>query len=249
MDKPRTTPKDFFLWAGAIVSLYASISAFLGLIFDYINYSFPNVLQGYYTDPYQSGISYEMASLIVMFPIFFMLMRFIHRDIAHDATRRDIWVRRWALVLTLFIAGVTMAIDLIVLLNTFLRGETLTTPFLLKIALIFLVAAGVGMHFIADLRGYWEEFPERARRVGYGVVVLALITVGAGFFIVGTPMQARACAPRLGARDRPGKYSVASVVLLATKRQTAFRLSPNLTTLSPTTACLPTRKTRRHIAM
>ncbi|HUD02599.1 MAG TPA: DUF5671 domain-containing protein [Candidatus Paceibacterota bacterium] len=191
MDKPRTTPKDFFLWAGAIISLYASIFAFLGLVFDYINYAFPNPLQSYYTDPYQSGISYEMASLIVMFPIFFMLMRFIHRDIAHDATRRDVWVRRWALVFTLFIAGITMAVDLIVLLTTFLSGETLTEPFLFKVVLVFLVSAGVCMHFIADLWGYWGEFPERLRRVGYGAILLALITIGAGFFIVGTPMQAR----------------------------------------------------------
>ena len=65
-----------------------------------------------------------------------------NRDIVHDATRRDIWVRRWAIVLTLFIAGMTMAMDLIVLLNTFLSGATLTTPFLLKVVLIFLSSGG-----------------------------------------------------------------------------------------------------------
>jgi hypothetical protein len=191
MDKPRTTPKDFFLWAGAIVSLYASISAFLGLVFDYINYAFPNPLQTYYTDPYQSGISYEMATLIVMFPLFLVLMFLIRRTIARDESRHAVWVRRWSIVLTLFLAGLTAAIDLIVLLTTFLSGETLTTPFLLKIALVFLVAAGVCMHFLADLHDYWDAYPERLRRVAYGAGLLVVLTIGAGFFIVGTPMQAR----------------------------------------------------------
>ena len=76
--KPRTTPKDFFLWAGAMVSLYVSVFSFLGLVFDYLNYAFPNpLLQSFYADPYQGSISYEIASLIVMFPLFFVLMRVI----------------------------------------------------------------------------------------------------------------------------------------------------------------------------
>lgn len=174
-----------------MVTLYVSVFSFLGLVFDYINYAFPNPLQTYYTDPYQSGISYEMASLIVMFPLFFALMWIIHRDIVRDASRRDIWVRRWALMLTLFLAGLTAAVDLIVLLNTFLGGESLTVAFLLKIALVFLLAAGVFMHFIADFWGYWEHYPERAHRVGYGAGLLVVLTIAAGFAIVGTPMQAR----------------------------------------------------------
>ena len=173
------------------MSLYMSVFSFLSLLFKYLDYAFPNLFQGYYVDPYQSGISYYMASLIVMFPLFFVLMYLIHRDIARDRNRSEVWVRRWALVFTLFIAGITMAIDLIVLLNTFLSGETLTTPFLFKVALVFLVSAGVCMHFIADLWGYWGEFPERLHRVGYGAGLLVVLAIGAGFFIVGTPMQAR----------------------------------------------------------
>ena len=174
-----------------MVALYVSVFAFLGLVFDYINYAFPNSLQNYYTDPYQSGISYEMASLIVMFPLFFALMWLIHRDIKRDGTRREVWVRRWALMLTLFLAGLTAAVDLIVLLNTFFSGESLTQAFLFKIVLVFLLAAAVFMHFIADFWGYWEKYPERAHRVGYGASLLVVLTICAGFAIVGTPMQAR----------------------------------------------------------
>jgi len=191
MDKPKTTAKDFFLWAGAIVTFYWSVIAFILLTFDYINYTFPNALSYYPVDPYQSGISYEMASIIVLFPIYILLRWIIEGDIDKDSSRKEIWVRRWALILTLFVAGVAMAADLITLLTTFLNGEALTIAFLLKVLIILLIAGGVFMHFIADLRGYWDAFPARRRMVRIGVAILAVITIVAGFFIVGTPQQAR----------------------------------------------------------
>ena len=104
MEHTKTTPKDFFLWAGAMISLYASIVAFLSLVFSYINHVMPDAALNYYADPY-SSIAYEMATLIVFAPLFLILMRAIRRDIARDHSRNEIWVRRWALFLTLFIAG------------------------------------------------------------------------------------------------------------------------------------------------
>lgn len=187
----KTTPKDFFLWAGAMVTLYWSVTSFLMLIFNYINYSFPDPLNYYASDPYQSGVAYEMSSLMVLFPLFIFLMWLIHRDIRNDASRSDLWVRRWALVLTLFIAGITMAVDLIVLLNSFLSGEAITVAFMLKVVVVFGVAAVVFMHFIADLWGYWEKYPRRGQSVGAAAFVLVLASIVAGFFILGTPYQAR----------------------------------------------------------
>lgn len=191
MEKPKTTAKDFFLWAGAMVAFYWSVIAFIMLTFDYINYAFPNALNYYPVDPYQSGISNEMASIIVLLPLYLLLMRFIHKDVTADPSRNEIWVRKWALILTLFIAGVAVAIDLITLLTTFLNGEALTAAFLLKVLIIFLVAAGVFMHFIADLKGYWDANPAYRRMMRIAVAVLAVVTIGSGFFIVGTPGQAR----------------------------------------------------------
>lgn len=191
METPKTTAKDFFLWAGAIVSFYWSVIAFIMLTFDYINYAFPNLLSYYVADPYQSGISYEMASVIVLLPIYLVLTLFIHKNEVVDPSRKEIWVRRWAVILTLFVAGIAMAADFITLLTTFLNGEELTLAFMLKVAIILLVAGGVFMHFIADLKGYWDLFPKRRNMVRIGVAILAAATIVAGFFIVGTPSQAR----------------------------------------------------------
>jgi len=191
MDKPKITAKDFFLWAGATVAFYWSVIAFIFLLFNYIDYTFPNALTYYPADPYASGISYQMASIIVLFPLYLWLMSVIRRDIARDSSRGEIWVRRWAIILTLFVAGIAIAVDLITLLTTFLNGEELTTAFLLKVLVVLLVAAGVFMHFSADLKGYWERFPERRNYVRIGVTVVAVVSIVAGFFIVGTPQDAR----------------------------------------------------------
>ena len=189
MDKPKVTPKDFFLWVGAMVALYVSVFSLVSLLFDYINYAYPDVLNTY-IDPYSSSMRYEIASLIVLFPVFMFLMRLIRGDIERDAMKKDIWVRRWVLFLTLFVAGATIVIDLIMLINTFLGGD-LTTRFGLKVLVVFLIAGGGFLHFLADLRGYWAIYPKRAQMVGWGTGVLILVSVVAGFFIIGSPGQMR----------------------------------------------------------
>lgn len=186
---PKITAKDFFLWAGAMVTLYWSVFAFVTLIFDYLNYAFPDALPQY---GYSSSISvsYEMASLVVLFPVFLALMRLIRNDIAHDSSRGQIWVRRWALVLTLFLAGVALAGALITLVMYFFNGDV-TLRFLLKVLVVFLVAGGVFLHFLADMRGYYERNPDKSRLMTWATGVLVLVSIVAGFFIVGTPWQAR----------------------------------------------------------
>ena len=176
-----------------MIALYTGVFAFVSLIFDYINYAFPDTaLNYYYVDPYQGGVSYEMASLIVLAPVLLILMRVIRRAIATDPTRNEIWVRRWGLFLTVFLAGAAIVVDLIILLTSFLNGEDLTVRFLLKIAVVLLVAAAGFMHFMADLWGYWQKKPEYARYVNWAVAVLVVFTIGAGFLIIGTPQSQRA---------------------------------------------------------
>ncbi len=189
MDKPKITPKDFFLWAMAMIALYSSIFALIALLFSYIDYTFPDALNSY-IDPYSSGMRYQIATLLVMFPIFLVIMRFIRKDILRDPTRKDIWIRRWALYLTVFLAGLTMIVDLITLLNYFLGGE-ISTRFVLKVLVVFGVAGIAFMHFLADIWGYWLQYPARARAVGWGLGALVILTIAAGFLIMGSPNQIR----------------------------------------------------------
>ncbi len=186
----KVTAKDFFLWAGAMVGLYWSVISFLVLIFEYIDRGFPDLAFEGYVDPYSGGIRFAMASLIVLVPATVLLMRLIRTDIASVPAKADLWVRKWALMLTLFVAGVTIVIDLITLINTFLGGE-LTTRFILKVLVVLMVAALAFLHFYADLKGYWRAFPARAKLVGYAFGLVGVVAVVAGFFIIGSPAEMR----------------------------------------------------------
>lgn len=185
----KTSPRDFFLWAGALIALYGSVASFLTLTFEYINRAFPDALTSY-GDPYGGAVRFSMATLIVLVPVALILFRIIRSTIQTEPGKAQIWVRRWALVLTLFIAGAAIAIDLITLINYFLMGET-TVRFVLKVAIVLLVAAAVFMHFLADLKGYWIANAKKANLIGIAVGLLALGTIIAGFCIVGTPADAR----------------------------------------------------------
>jgi hypothetical protein len=187
--KASTTPKDFFLWLGAIAALYGSVTAFFTLIFSYINAAFPDPL-AYSGDLYGSGVRAAMATVIVLVPIMLALLLTIRRDIVRTPGKANIWVRRWALVLTIFLASATAAVTLITLITTFLGGE-LSMRFALKALTVLLIAILAGLHFLADLRGYWTVHREKVNLVGAAVGALALITVAAGFFIIGTPREMR----------------------------------------------------------
>lgn len=188
--QPKVTPKDFFLWAGAMIAVYSSVFAFIALLFQYINYAYPDPLAYYSTDPFSYSIRFAMATLIVMVPVAVLIMRFIRKDIQRESAKADLWIRRWALVLTIFIAGLAVVADLITLINYFLGGDV-TTRFVLKVAVLLLVAGAVFMHFLADFRGYWVRYPSRARMVGWGVGAVVLVAIVAGFFIMGSPAQVR----------------------------------------------------------
>src|SRR3989344_656357 len=153
-DKPKVTPKDFFLWAGAMITLYASVAAFISLLFSYLNYVYPDALTYFSGGPYSGGVSYEMASLIVLFPIFLAISHLIIKSIKADPTRESVWVRRWAIYLTLFAAAAMIAGVLITLIMYFFNGDT-TLRFVLKVFVVLLIAVGIFLHYVADLRGYW----------------------------------------------------------------------------------------------
>lgn len=185
----RTTPKDFFLWLGAILALYGSITAFFSLIFDYINIAFPDPL-AYYGDPFGTTVRLSMATLIVLVPVMLGCLLTIRRDIVRTPGKANIWVRRWALMLTIFLATATAAITLITLINTFLGGE-ITMRFTLKALVVLLIAILTALHFFADFKGYWTLHRSKVNMVGAGIGALMVMTVIGGFLIIGSPSHIR----------------------------------------------------------
>ena len=185
---PKSGPRDVFLYLLAIITLYFSVWRFIDLIFEYVNATFPDKLHPY-TGSFMD-IRIDISTLIVIFPVYIGLMWFLRKDAIRNPEKRELKVRKWLLYFTLFVTAITVIVDLVVLINTFLEGE-LTMRFLLKILTVFIVAGGVFSYYFWDLRRETLPTSRPSRLLAFGVSALVLITVASGFFIIGSPGKQR----------------------------------------------------------
>ncbi len=188
--KIHTTPKDFFLWVGVIVALYVSAISLLALLFEYIDIIFVSSFNTFQYS-YSGAIRISIASLIVIFPIYLYLTHIINKDIRKDSRKREVGVRRWLIFLTLFVSGITVIVDLIVLINRFLGGEELTYSFILKVLSILIVIGGVFLYYIYDLRGKLEDSKVTSQIIFWTVSIIVISSIVGGFFIMGSPQTQR----------------------------------------------------------
>jgi len=185
----KMTPKDFFLYIGAMATLYVSVFSLIALLFQYIETIFPDQLS-YYHDPYSTAIRLQLASLIVIFPVYLFITRLLNRELRVMPEKNNLGIRKWLIYITLFIAGIAVLGDIIVLLNTFLGGE-LTTRFVLKILVVLVVVGSAFLYYFYDLKGKWEREQGLARIIAGVVSLFVLASIVAGFFIMGSPVKQR----------------------------------------------------------
>lgn len=189
MPNERTSSaQDFFLNLGVVATLYAVVISFLSLAFSVINRLFPDTLS-YYGDPYSSGVRFAMATIIVVFPLFVWLSRTVTKAIMNDEARKHSAIRRWMVYVTLFLASLTLVIDLVVVLNSFLSGD-ITTRFILKALAVVIVAGMVFWHYLGEIRGTNTYKKYVVTVSAAGVLVLAGLIMA--FATFGSPMSVRA---------------------------------------------------------
>lgn len=193
MSTKAFSPRDFFLWLAAMVTLYVSAFSLGTLLFNYIDILFPDALDAtyYYYDPYSATVRFAIASLVIVFPLFLALTRAAHQDIRKNPEKSGLGIRKWLVFLTIFAAGAILTGDLIALVNTFLNGE-ITTRFILKVLVIIVIAGGVLWYYLSEIRGKWEKDEQLSKIIGGGVAVVVLASIVAGFVLIGTPGDARA---------------------------------------------------------
>jgi hypothetical protein len=134
-----------------------------------------------------------VAALLIAFPVFLLLSRYIGRLMAREPDKRGSPIRKWLTYLTLFLAALILLGDLTVLVARLLGGE-LPPRFLLKALVVFVIAAAVFGHYLGDLRreeqGAEAAAPRRralARLAAAGVFAVLAV----GFFLVGSPGHER----------------------------------------------------------
>lgn len=130
------SPKFFFLSLGALVTLIASVIASLNLFFDALTKKMPDVLNSDYTYGYSSysydSMRTELATLIIVFPIFLIISLFWWKYIKNGLEGWNKTIFKWMIYLILFLASVVIIVDLVALVNYFVSGE-ITGRFIYKV--------------------------------------------------------------------------------------------------------------------
>ena len=151
--------RDAFMYVVMFATLIVSAYNLGDLCFDLINYALPDTARRPAAEAFAlQTIRWSLSALIVAFPVFLYAATLIRRDIARDPTKRTLKVRRQLTYVMLFIAACVLIGDLIAVVYTFLGGE-LTVRFVLKVAVVALIAGTVFGYYRWDL-GEDEATPE-----------------------------------------------------------------------------------------
>ncbi len=184
----KITARDFFLHLGVIATFYASTIALITMLFEAINVAYPKITGAYQYYSFPS-ISFQVATLIVAFPLFLFLSWLLQKSYITDPALREAQLRKWLSYITLFVAGAVVAGDLIAVIYMFLDGQELTTGFLLKVLTLLLIAGGVFMYYLREIRNEISPSERSVWRIISMVVVIGSIILG--FAIVGSPATER----------------------------------------------------------
>ncbi|TSC77611.1 MAG: hypothetical protein G01um101424_234 [Parcubacteria group bacterium Gr01-1014_24] len=180
---PRTSAKDFFINLGAIVALGVFVGNLISLLFTVINKAYP-ITTGYnYHGSY--SISWPVATLIITFPIYILLMWLLERAYTKEPEKRYIGIRKWLTYITLFLAGLATAGDLITVLYYFIDGQEMTTGFIMKVLSVLVVALAVFFYYISDVMGKLNSMSRKVWVFASFIIILGSIVWG--FFVLGSP--------------------------------------------------------------
>jgi len=156
------------------------------LLFRVIDAAYPPVSASLYSYVFTSStISFQVATLIVFFPVYLVLLHVIQKLYVTDPTRRESRIRRGLIYLTLFISGFTMAGDLVTVIYSFLNGDDLTAGFILKALSVLVVFGCVFFYYLQDVRS--KLTPSLRNNLRILAIILVIGSVVWGFSVVGSP--------------------------------------------------------------
>jgi Domain of unknown function (DUF5671) len=98
----------------------------------------------------RDALSDSMAALIVGFPVYLATMRVLLGDLARKPDKAESGVRKWLTYIALLISAGSIIGDLVTFVNYFLSGQ-FTTPFVLKVLAVAIIAGGVFWYYLAPL--------------------------------------------------------------------------------------------------
>ena len=130
-------------------------------MFTYIEFAFPDPLVQPATYAIKAGLSSiraSLATLIVSYPLFFLVWWFLLREVRIAPEKANSFVRRWLSFLSLFVGAVTIMADVITVVYYLVEGD-LTVRFLLKVGVLLIITGALFIYLALTLRSEGEATP------------------------------------------------------------------------------------------
>jgi len=150
--RPWLSAREAFLYLVLFATLYVAAWHLGSLLFDLINRAWPDPADNAFAyGRLKESMRWSTASVIIAFPVFVFVARYLGRELARNPVKRLSAVRRWLTYLTLFVAASVLIGDMITLVYNLLGGE-LTVRFVLKVLVAALIAGAIFGYYLLDLR-------------------------------------------------------------------------------------------------
>ncbi|MBF0513803.1 MAG: hypothetical protein HQK81_07025 [Desulfovibrionaceae bacterium] len=149
--RPYLSAREVFIYLIMFAALYDAAFCLGSMAFLFIDHALPDPAHASRLNNFIANVRWDVSSLVVAFPVFLATFRSAGKAIAANPARRDSRPRKWLTYMTLFVASVALAGDLIGLVYNALGGE-LTIRFALKVATVAVIAGGVFLYFLGDVR-------------------------------------------------------------------------------------------------
>jgi len=149
--RPQLSAREAFLYLVLFTALYLSAYHLGSLLFDLVNRTWPDpAIDQPWRSPDES-MRWSIASILIAFPVFLFVARYLARELERNLVKRLSAVRRWLTYLTLFVAAGFLIGDLITLVYNILGGE-LTIRFILKVIIAGAISGTIFGYYLQDLR-------------------------------------------------------------------------------------------------
>lgn len=184
------TARNFALQLGSLIALYVSLSALIAVVFGAINTIYPDQAEWYWEyETAQQGIRFGIAMLIVFFPTYIILTRYVNQ-IRRKETGTYLILTKWLVYLSLLIGGGVLLGDLVTVILTYLNGE-ITLRFILKALTLLVVIGAAFYYYIQDARGYWNKNERYSKIYAAGASVVVIVVLVLGFLNSDSPSKVR----------------------------------------------------------
>ncbi|HUE72496.1 MAG TPA: DUF5671 domain-containing protein [Pirellulaceae bacterium] len=191
--------REAFQYLMVFSALYVSVVNVILILFHFLDDWFPDPAHeatsySYFGSYRENSIRWSLAMLMVATPLFYGFAYWIGREIRRVPDRSKSPIRRWLTYLTLFVAAITMMVDVATLIFGLLQGDT-TAHFLLKALTILALAALAFCYYFLSLQPFEPQRLPFFRNLDWSFAAIAATIVGLsmtlGFVMVESPLAAR----------------------------------------------------------